>query len=234
MKYSIHLLLVLFLGMGLAGCSQQPATLVHQVLPAQVKTDHAPLLILLHGVGSNEQDLFPLAPYMPQHYVVISARAPITLGSNSFGWFRIDRSSGTLRYDFKEVESSLEQLQQFVAVMKKEHGTPESEVYLCGFSQGAIMSYNLALTHPELVNGVAAMSGRLMDEIKPMAQSKDKLQHLKIHISHGTGDRILPHQGALDAKTYLESLGLKPTFHSYTAGHEINQEMLQDLVKWLE
>jgi phospholipase/carboxylesterase len=234
MKYSLHILFVLFIGIGLQGCAQEPSVLTYEHRAAQVDAAHPPLLILLHGVGSNEQDLFSLADYLPKKYVVISVRAPITLGANSYGWFRIDRSSGTLKYDFKEVEASREKLVQFIAQMKKEHGSPESKVYLCGFSQGAIMSYNLALTHPELISGIAAMSGRLMEEIKPLAQSKDKLAHLNIHISHGTGDQILPHQGALEAKAYLESLGLKPSFHSYTAGHEINREILQDLIKWLE
>jgi phospholipase/carboxylesterase len=234
MKYSLHILLVLFIGIGLQGCAQEPSVLTYEHRAAQVDAAHPPLLILLHGVGSNEQDLFSLAGYVPGKYVVISARAPIVLGNDGYGWFHIDRSSGTLKFDFKEVEASREKLVQFIQQMKEQYGTTESEVYLCGFSQGAIMSYNMALTHPELINGIAAMSGRLMAEIKPLAQSKDKLAHLNIHISHGTNDQILPHQGALEAKAYLESLGLKPSFHSYTAGHEINREMLSDLIKWLE
>ncbi len=235
MNMSFTLLLSIFLTSIMNSCTtEDKAVLEYKVRMPLEKTQNPPLLILFHGVGSNEQDLFSLADYLPKKYVVISARAPITLGTNSYGWYRLDLSTGKPIYDFKEAEESRKKIIQFIEQMSLKYATKPGNIYLCGFSQGAIMSYSIALANPELISGVAAMSGRLLEEIKPFAQSKNKLAHLKFHIAHGTNDRVLPYQNAVDADAYLKTLGLNPSFHSYSAAHEINSTMLQDLVKWLE
>ena len=54
-----------------------------------IHAEPAPLLILLHGVGSNEQDLIGLAPALDPRFFVVSARAPITLGYGAYGWYHV-------------------------------------------------------------------------------------------------------------------------------------------------
>ena len=54
------------------------------------------------------------------------------------------------------------------------------------FSQGSIMVYSVGLTVPEKIKGIAIMSGRLLEEVKPIINQKNKLKNLKIFISHGT------------------------------------------------
>jgi len=65
-------------------------SLVHLVRQPLVKSAFPPLLLLLHGVGSNEYDLFGLAPYLDKRFLIISVRAPYTLGPDSFAWFEIN------------------------------------------------------------------------------------------------------------------------------------------------
>ena len=65
-------------------------SLVHLVCEPIVKADTPPLLLLLHGVGSNEDDLFGLAPYLDERFLIISVRAPNTLGPGSYAWFDVD------------------------------------------------------------------------------------------------------------------------------------------------
>lgn len=96
------------------------------------------------------------------------------------------------------------------------------------------MSYSVCLTRPDLVRGMAIMSGRLLDETKPMLASGEKLQHTKIFISHGINDNILPVFNARDAVAFLNTQKLQPVYKEYLAGHEINQDMLDDLLLWLK
>lgn len=200
----------------------------------KVKSQHPPLIILLHGVGSNMEDMFSFANQLPDKYLVVSAQAPIQLGGSRFAWYQVDFSTGKPVFNFEQAENSRNIIINFIEELKDKYAVDSNEVYLCGFSQGAIMSYSVALTRPDLVKGVASMSGRLLDEIKPQIVEKEQLSHLKIYISHGSTDNTLPIQYAINANSFLQTLGLSPTFKQYNAGHTINIEMLNDLLNWLK
>lgn len=193
-----------------------------------------PVIILLHGVGSNEQDLFSFANRLPENYLVISARAPIRLATNSYAWYRVDFSTGKPTYDFKETEKSLQTLIAFTEEIKRKYALSNKQLVLCGFSQGAIMSYSVALTRPDLVSGIAAMSGRLLEEIKPQVVKTSELQKLRILITHGKNDQVISIDHSRKATAYLNTLKIEPMYFEYEASHEINEAMLGDLVKWLK
>lgn len=207
-------------------------SLTYLVREPKVSADKPPLLILLHGVGSNEKDLFSFAPHLPDKFLVISARAPIVLGPSSFAWYQVDFSSGKPVYNQEQEWKSRETILTFIEALKGYHSFDENEVYLVGFSQGAIMSYSIALTHPEIVKGVGILSGRLLEEIKPLVK-KDQLNTLKVFISHGIQDPVLPVWYADDAVSYLMSIAVRVNFKKYDEGHGINQEMLADLATWM-
>lgn len=213
--------------------SQSTASLHYLVREPNVKTDHPPVIFLMHGVGSNEKDLFNLAKSFPDNFLVISARGPLTLGPDRYAWFHVDFGSGKPVINFKEQEDSRRLMAKFIDEMKTKYNFDDTKIFLGGFSQGGIMSYSIALTHPGLIKGIAVMSGRLLPEIKPLVTDFDKLKELSIFISHGTEDNVLGIDYARDAKSWLESKHLNPNYHEYTAGHEIIQPMLQDMLAWL-
>lgn len=200
----------------------------------KIKSDKPPLMILLHGVGSNEEDLFSFADQLPARFLVVSARGPYTLGQDSYGWYHIDYSTGKSVYNKEEAEKSRNTILEFIDQLSAKHNFDKSQVYLCGFSQGAIMSYSVGLTHPEKIKGIALMSGRLLEEVKPMIAPKDKLKNLDIFISHGTKDPVLTIAYARDAHTYLQQLGLQPVYNEYSEPHTISRAMFDDLLKWLK
>ena len=208
--------------------------LQYLVREPKIKSEHPPVLFLLHGIGSNEEDLFSFADRLPGKFLVISVRAPIHLGGNSFAWYEMNFSTGKPVFNFQQEEVSRAALIKFIQQIKEKYSADGSEIYLCGFSQGAIMSYSIGLTRPDLIRGMAIMSGRLLEEIKPLIASKEKLKTLKIFISHGTNDSTLPVQYARDANAYLKSLNINASYREYTDGHTINGEMLADLVNWLK
>lgn len=213
--------------------SDSTTVLHYLVREPKIKSAHPPTLILLHGVGSNESDLFSFADQLPDKYLVISARAPITLGNDSYAWYQVDFSTGKPVFNFGQAEESRATLINFIEEIKVKYSSDSNQIYLCGFSQGAIMSYSIGLTRPDLVKGIAVMSGRLLEEIKPLIAKNDQLPQLKVFISHGTKDNTLPVQYARDANAFLESLKIAPSFKEYSEGHGINSQMLSDLIQWL-
>ncbi len=225
---------ILFFTSMTTNASDTTTVLQYLVREPKIKSEHPPTIILLHGVGSNEADLFSFANQLPEKYLVISARAPISLGGNSFAWYQVDFSTGKPVFNFQQEEESRTTLIKFISQIKEKYSVNSNEIYLCGFSQGAIMSYSIGLTRPDLVKGIAVMSGRLLEEIKPLIATKEKLQQLKVFISHGTNDNTLQIQYAKDANVFLKTLNINPSFKEYQAGHEINNLMLADLINWLK
>lgn len=225
-----HILLFSFNTMN---TSLQKPKLHYLVRQPKIKSENPPLLILLHGVGGNEQNLFSFAEALPDQYLVVSARGPLTFGADSYAWFQVDFSSGRPFINEKQAEAARIAILEFIEDLKTEQKFDEKKVYLVGFSQGGIMSYSVALTQPEKIKGIAAMSCRLLPEIKAFVSTEDKLKDLKVFISHGTQDHMLQFQYALDAEAYLKSIKINPEFHQYNEDHTINNQMLKDLISWL-
>ena len=232
---SLLITILFFTSMVTTAKALDTTTVLHYLVrEPKIKSEHPPVLILLHGVGSNEKDLFSFANQLPDKYLVISARAPISLGGNSFAWFQVDFSIGKPVFNFQQEEESRATLIKFISQIKERYSVNSNEIYLCGFSQGAIMSYSIGLTRPDLVKGIAVMSGRLLEEIKPLIASKGKLQSLKVFISHGINDNTLQINYARQSVAYLKLIGINPTYKEYQEGHSINSEMLTDLLNWLK
>lgn len=192
------------------------------------------LLLLLHGVGGNEDNLFNLESTFPKDMAVVSARAPYTLGPGRYAWFHVDFSTGKPVIEAEEAEKSLAVLKLFINQLTERYALDKQKVYMGGFSQGAIMSFSAGLTYPEKLAGIAALSGRILQEIRPFVKLTPELQKLKIFIAHGTDDQTMPLSYALEARTYMDSLGLKSAYHEYPTGHFVDQRTLADLNNWLQ
>jgi phospholipase/carboxylesterase len=190
-------------------------------------------LLLLHGRGSNEQDLFGLAPLLDPRFQIISARAPHSLGPGSYEWFAISFTPAGILMDAAQAEASLAQLLAFIQEAVDAYGADPARVYLMGFSQGAIISASLALTAPEHVAGAVLMSGRIPPEIGPRIAAPERLAGLPILLVHGTYDTVLPIGYGHESKALLETLPVDLTYHEYPMGHEVSRDSLDDVTAWL-
>lgn len=192
----------------------------------------APLLLLLHGVGSNERDLLRLELYFPK-FKVISVRAPHTLAPERFAWFQVDFTPEPV-HSAAEAEASRQTLLTFIDELIERHGVTQEEVYLLGFSQGAILALSVALTTPQKVAGVVAMSGRILQEVSATVTPSPEHQNLPVLVTHGVHDGKLPIHYARASKAVLESLSVALTYYEYPVGHEWCKANLEDAGVWLE
>lgn len=214
--------------------SSTQLSLHHIVQRPRVLQDGAPpLLLLLHGIGSNERDLIGLAPALDARFFIVSARAPIALGLQSFAWYHAEFTPEGSIIDAEEAEESRRLLLIFIGELVEEYGLDPRRVYLMGFSQGAIMSLTLGLTEPHQVAGIVAMSGRLLSEVLPQIAPTESLAGLPFLVVHGTEDPVLPVHFGRAIQRQMDALPVTLDYREYPMGHQVSEESLSDIADWL-
>ncbi|WP_026705023.1 alpha/beta hydrolase [Flavobacterium soli] len=210
-------------------------SLFHLVREPKIKSDKNPLILLLHGYGSNEQDLFSFASELPEEYFVVSARAPYDLQYGSYAWYAINFDANENKFsDHEQAKTSRDLIAEFIDELIANYPIDKENVTLIGFSQGTILSYAVGLSYPEKVQRIIALSGYLNEEIIKENFQENDFSNLKMFISHGTVDQVIPVDWAKKAPGILEKLGIKTVYKEYPVGHGVAPQNFFDLKNWLE
>lgn len=198
-----------------------------------VASDAPPVLVLLHGLGADEQDLMGLAPHLDPKLLIVTFRAPLEYGPTGYAWFQIEWTESGIQVDSEQVMASCNYLAEAIRLLPESLGVPVGPILLGGFSQGAIMTLGTCLWHPELVKAAVLMSGRLVPEMLPAEPAKE-LAAIPFLIQHGVSDQVLPASGSRAIAEYLSGLGCEVDHREYPMGHEISLESLTDVRNWLQ
>lgn len=196
--------------------------------------ENPPLLILLHGYGSNEMDLFSFADELPDELLIISARAPMHLGYHSYAWYSInfDKINGKFS-NIDEAKEAREMIATFIDEMKEKYKVNQNKVFLLGFSQGTILGYAVALKYSEKINYLIALSGYINEDLSPDSMYNRLYRKLEFFISHGNVDQVLPVEWARVAPEICYLLGIKNVYKEYNAGHGVHPQNFYDLKNWI-
>lgn len=209
-------------------------SLRHKIKEASIPSaGPPPLMLLLHGLGGDEDSLFFLSGKLDGRLFFASARAPYDVGEGGFAWFHVRFAPEGSVIDPDEAERSRLILLGFIDELVQAYGLDARRVYLMGFSQGTIMSLSAALTCPEKVAGVVAASGRILPEVIPHIASPERLGGLPIFVSHGIRDQILPIEHGRAIRDLLSRTPVDLTYREYPMGHEIKAECVADISAWL-
>lgn len=193
------------------------------------------LLILLHGYGSNEEDLFSFSAELPENLIIVSARAPQNLGFGSYSWYTINFTAAQGKFsDIPEAIEAKETIATFITEIQNRYSIAPEKTFLLGFSQGTILSYAVALTYPEKVQKVIALSGYLNYELLPNNYSNPKYSELDFFISHGTVDQVIPVEWANKAPDFFKQLNVKHCYQEYPVGHGVAPQNFFAFKKWIE
>jgi phospholipase/carboxylesterase len=208
----------------------QSLSLVHRYQPAsQSSPNGTPMLILLHGVGSNEDDLFGLAPYLDPRFSIVSARAPLPHSFGGYAWFDVQFTPDGILFDEAQAEQSSRLLLKFIDDVRAAY--VPAQVFLVGFSQGAIMSAGVLLRSPAAISGAVLMSGRV-PEVSEVADG-DALRGKPVLMTHGTYDEVLPVEFGREGNARLAGLGLDVAYREFPMGHQVSEESLEAVDEWL-
>lgn len=209
--------------------------LVYRMKEPSKKTDKTPVLIMLHGYGSNESDLFDISNSLDGRLMVFSLRAPNEINGGGYCWYPMEFLQGQkFKYDYAEAKKSRIKILSFISNACKAYNLDSTNVFLMGFSQGTIISYDVALAAPKKIKGVLALSGRLLAESSALKTDWEAVAKLKFFIAHGKSDNVIT---IADAEKTVEFLKTKKatalTYNSYEMPHSINGKELNDLKDWI-
>ncbi len=201
----------------------------------QIQTNKAKALLMLHGFGSNEADLFSFADQLPDNLLIISARAPFSLAYGGFAWYNIFIDAQNRKIsDNQQAMESLEKISEFIDYLIDKYNIDQQNLNLLGFSQGAILSYALALTYPEKIKNIVALSGYINDDIMPIQEKIEHYEHLNFFASHGKFDDVIPVELARKIPDYLSQRNIKHLYKEYPMGHEVSYDCLTDMTEWIK
>lgn len=197
-------------------------------------TKDKPLIIFLHGYGGNEENLFTIKENFIPECTYVSVRAPIPLFHRAYQWYNLQTPSTGLVEVARQIQSSTRLLEEFIIKATQKYETDSEKVILVGFSQGATISYELALRRPLLVRGIIALSGTILPFLKAEIKPGHDLKSLAIFIGHGDMDSTVPISAAIAARDTLSQTTVVPSFHQYPyLGHSTNDEEIEDVKKWI-
>ena len=209
-------------------------SLYYLIREPKVKQEKNPLILLLHGYGSNEEDLFSFAGQLPEEYYIISARAPYHIPPYGNAWYAINFDSDMNKFsDDNQAIESRELIVKFIDELIDQYPIDAQKVTLLGFSQGAILSYSIALTYPEKIDRVIALSGYLNMDIIDKGFNTNDISKLRFFISHGVVDQVIPVDWARKAPEVLKDLKLDVEYHEYPVGHGVTPQNFYDLLSWI-
>jgi phospholipase/carboxylesterase len=193
----------------------------------------APLIVLLHGRGSDRFDLLGLKRGMPADAIIVTPQAPFSGADWGYGpgwaWYRY---LGDDRPEPDSFDQSQERLEEFLQQLPTLLPVPPGPLVLGGFSQGATMSLAHALRKPGTVPHVLNFSGFLAAHPKVPVTS-DSVKGTRIFWGHGTQDPAIPWEMAQRGRTALREVGADLEARDYRIGHWIDPAELADATAWL-
>jgi phospholipase/carboxylesterase len=208
----------------------------------KVENNSDTLIILLHGYGASQHDLFGLHEYLGEFdFIFPNGPLEIPMGwISGFAWFPIDmeelnRSMLTgekRRFEDKNPEmlnSSIEK----VLKLAEDLGAKYKNVFIGGFSQGSMITSHVVALRPDLFNGFILFSSALINKL----QLENNLRNNQIKIpfiqSHGRGDGVLNYFDAKEMYEFMQKMGLQGEFVSFHGAHEIPMEVIQKTRQFL-
>lgn len=205
-------------------------SLVHVVRPAAADPEGA--IVLFHGRGSHEHDLFPLLDILdPQGRLVgATVRAPLELPPAGFHWY-ITRQLG--HPDRQTFSQSYSMLEKWLGDFEQTTGIAMSRTFLGGFSQGAVMTYAMGLGkgRPRPA-GLLPFSG-FMPQVDGFELDFSKCSGMPVAIGHGFLDQVIGVEWSRQAKERLEEAGAAVTYRESPMAHGIDPSFLATLEDWL-
>ena len=189
--------------------------------------DHT--LVLLHGRGADENDLFGLFDVLDPERLLrgVTVAGPLALPPGGRHWYVVPRVG------FPDPATFTDTMELLTRTLDEEVGVDWATTVVGGFSQGTVMSYALGLgTGRPRPAGILAQSG-FIPTVDGWAPDLAGRPDLPVMITHGTQDPVISVDFARQARAVLEAGGLPVTYKETPMPHTIDPRVLGDVQRWL-
>ncbi|MEZ5477173.1 MAG: dienelactone hydrolase family protein [Thiolinea sp.] len=211
-----------------------PAVEIEPPVPATAS------VIWLHGLGADGHDFEPIVPALDlpstagiRFIFPHAPQIPVTINNGLVmpAWYDILEMNLDRRVDVAQLEASAAAVHELID-REITRGIPSERIVVAGFSQGGAVGYQAALTYPQPLAGLLAMSTYFAtaDTLQPSPAN----QQLPIRILHGTQDEVVPESLGRKAQQLLQERGYAPQYFSYRVGHSVSIEEVRDLGEFLQ
>lgn len=203
--------------------------------PSSNLENKPPVLFLLHGYGSDENDLFSFAQELPKELFIISLQAPYPIAPFGYAWYAINFDADQNKWN--DVEQAKESMAIILDCIEKAcnlYHLDDNNVSILGFSQGCILSMALALNYPKIFKNIIGLSGYMCQEFLNHPLKKEDFTHLNFYCSHGSADQVIPVQWARETPKTLEALGIRHYYNEFPVGHGVTPQNFFEFKHWLE
>ena len=208
---------------------------LQSVIKESSKSKKIPLLILLHGYGSDENDLFSFAKELPKELCIISLRAPIKIIPYGYAWYNINFDENKNKWnDTKQAKKAMNTVLDFIDRAISMYKIDKTNISLLGFSQGCILGLALALNNPKKFKNIIGLSGYLYEDFLNKPLKKNGYKHLNFYCSHGNSDQVIPVEWARKTPLFLKNLNINYKYSEFPVGHGVSPENFFELRDWLK
>ncbi len=209
-----------------------PDTLHYEEIKPRKKVDGGnPLLILLHGRGTDEHDLLGLADYLDERLHIVSARAPFPFQwGQGFAWYDIEEVG---KPDAEKFPTSLELIAGLVDNLQNTYEGAKEKTFLLGFSMGSVMAFATALSYPGKISGVVSHSGYIA-ESEDTDYKWNEAKKVNFFIAHGVADPVIEVRFGKRAEELMKQYEMEFTYKEYPIAHQISGDSLNDIAHWLK
>ncbi len=216
-----------------------------QLPPLEIETAPDPefAVIWMHGLGADGSDFVPVVPELgldkhPGVRFVFPHAPEIPVTCNGGYVMRAWYDIISLEPASRQVdEVGILQSRQIVRALiarENQRGIPSHKIFLAGFSQGGAIAYTTALTHPETLAGVIALSTYLPSQRLLAEEAADANLAIPILAAHGTEDDVVTLELGMQARGFLMERGYKLEWHEYPMPHAICLEEIELIGGWLQ
>ena len=150
-------------------------------------------------------------------------------------WYTINFDAEKGKWnDNVQAATSRDLISKFIDEACETYPVEANNVTLLGFSQGTILSYAVALTYPEKVKNIIALSGYINKDILPDNLHKNDYSHLDFYCSHGSEDQVIPVDWARQTPNFLKAINIKHQYSEFPVGHGVAPQNFHELRDWLK
>ncbi|MCP4361490.1 MAG: hypothetical protein GY796_26050 [Chloroflexi bacterium] len=203
------------------------AALVHRVAKPKIPGPH-PTVVMLHGHWGNEDAMWIFARTLPPDWLVVAPRAIVPIQEKSYTWHpRSENEWPTLT----QFDDAVDIVTRFIHTLPELYEADLDQLYLMGFSQGAAVSFAIAIHHQGWIKGIASLVGFMPFAVEE-AIEQAALRNSPVFMVAGKQDERIPLPIAQGCAEAVREMGAVLEYREYPTGHKLNRDGMQQLKSW--